>query len=327
MFAWRYGSADITRRADQPFSARSEFVQLDTLGIVKSQSTVRRFRRNAQQAADGTGACLIAFNTGASTTVVRQHDQEEVYGAGQIWLGSTADALDVASDTGTNWVTLLVPASRLLQVVPGAEDMVAKPIDAGRPAVRHLRRYMEFLLETGGTDDEHALTGRLDAMLLDLVALALGANGDVAEIAGMRGLRAARIREILAKIHQGFSSPAFSAQIVGQWLGLSPRYVQELMQETGIGFTARVLELRLQRPARCSPTRSMTASRSAISPMPAGSTRCPTSTAVSAAASVPRPRNFAGDLVIPGHERIRRALSHSMAPDCQPSAKAEEAPP
>jgi AraC-like DNA-binding protein len=247
IFAWRYGSADITRRADQPFSARSEFVQLDTLGIVKSQSTVRRFRRNAQQAADGTGACLIAFNTGASTTVVRQHDQEEVYGAGQIWLGSTADALDVASDTGTNWVTLLVPASRLLQVVPGAEDMVAKPIDAGRPAVRHLRRYMEFLLETGGTDDEHALTGRLDAMLLDLVALALGANGDVAEIAGMRGLRAARIREILAKIHQGFSSPAFSAQIVGQWLGLSPRYVQELMQETGIGFTARVLELRLQK--------------------------------------------------------------------------------
>jgi AraC-like DNA-binding protein len=247
IFAWRYGSADITRRADQPFSARSEFVQLDTLGIVKSQSTVRRFRRNAQQAADGTGACLIAFNTGASTTVVRQHDQEEVYGAGQIWLGSTADALDVASDTGTNWVTLLVPASRLLQVVPGAEDMVAKPIDAGRPAVRHLRRYMEFLLETGGTDDEHALTGRLDAMLLDLIALALGANGDVAEIAGMRGLRAARIREVLAKIHQGFSSPAFSAQIVGQWLGLSPRYVQELMQETGIGFTARVLELRLQK--------------------------------------------------------------------------------
>jgi AraC-like DNA-binding protein len=247
IFAWRYGSADITRRADQPFSARSEFVQLDTLGIVKSQSTVQRFRRTAQQAADGTGACLIAFNTGASTTVVRQHDQEEVYGAGQIWLGSTADALDVASDTGTNWVTLLVPASRLLQVVPGAEDMVAKPIDAGRPAVRHLRRYMEFLLETGGTDDEHALTGRLDAMLLDLVALALGANGDVAEIAGMRGLRAARIREILAKIHQGFSSPAFSAQIVGQWLGLSPRYVQELMQETGIGFTARVLELRLQK--------------------------------------------------------------------------------
>lgn len=162
-----------------------------------------------------------------------------------MWLGCTADTIDVGNKTGTKWVTLIVPATPLLQLVPRAEDMVAKPIDATRPAVRHLRRYMEFLLTADEFGDDNGLSGRLDAMLMDLVALSLGANMDVAEIAEGRGLRAARTREIVGRIQEGFSNPTFSAHVVGRILGLSARYVQELVQETGLGFTARVLELRL----------------------------------------------------------------------------------
>jgi len=244
-FAWRYGSADITRLSDRPFRAKSEFVQVRTLGLVRSESTVQRFRRTAQQVADGSGAYLVAFNNGASPTTVNQQGREQVYAPQQMWLGSTADAIDVVNKTGTNWVTLIVPASPLHQLVPRAEDMVAKPLDATRPAIRHLRRYAEFLLTAEDVGGDSGLSGRLDAMLLDLVALSLGANGDAAAVARMRGLRAARTREILGAIQDRFSSPAFSAEVVGQALGLSARYVQELMQETGVGFTARVLELRL----------------------------------------------------------------------------------
>jgi AraC-like DNA-binding protein len=158
-----------------------------------------------------------------------------------------ADAIDVQSMTGTKWVAAAVPLSSLLEVVPGAEDMVAKPLDATRPAVGYLRRYIEFLLMGDEVGNDYALTSRLDDMLLDLVALSLGVSGDAADMAAMRGLRAARVREILVRIQDGFSIPAFSAQGVAEALGLSARYVQELMQETGIGFTARVLELRLQK--------------------------------------------------------------------------------
>ncbi|ODR97132.1 hypothetical protein AUC70_12710 [Methyloceanibacter stevinii] len=245
IFAWRYGSADFTRLADQPFKARSEFLQISSLGLVRSESTVQRFRRTAQQAVDGSGAYLIAFNNGMSSTTVKQQGREQVYAPQQMWLGCTADTIDVGNKTGTKWVTLIVPATPLLQLVPRAEDMVAKPIDATRPAVRHLRRYMEFLLTADEFGDDNGLSGRLDAMLMDLVALSLGANMDVAEIAEGRGLRAARTREIVGRIQEGFSNPTFSAHVVGRILGLSARYVQELVQETGLGFTARVLELRL----------------------------------------------------------------------------------
>jgi transcriptional regulator GlxA family with amidase domain len=62
-----------------------------------------------------------------------------------------------------------------------------------------------------------------------------------------RGLRAARLREALAALEAGFADPAFSPDDIARQLGVSPRYVQNLLHETGLSFTARVLEPRLQR--------------------------------------------------------------------------------
>ena len=134
IFAWRYGSAEISRLADRPFKARSEFLQLGTLGLVRSETTVQRFRRTLHQAADGAGGYLVAFNNGLSCTAVDQNGNMEVYSPNQIWLGSMADALDVQSKTGTKWVAVAVPPSKLLEVLPNADELVAKPIDATRPA-------------------------------------------------------------------------------------------------------------------------------------------------------------------------------------------------
>ena len=52
---------------------------------------------------------------------------------------------------------------------------------------------------------------------------------------------------MLAEIRGEFANPGFSAEQVARKLGLSPRRVQGLLQETGTSFTERVLELRLQR--------------------------------------------------------------------------------
>jgi transcriptional regulator GlxA family with amidase domain len=60
-------------------------------------------------------------------------------------------------------------------------------------------------------------------------------------------LRAARLQEIVAEIRAGFADPEFSVQSLAGNLGLTPRYIQDLLQETGSSFTERVLELRLQR--------------------------------------------------------------------------------
>ena len=51
----------------------------------------------------------------------------------------------------------------------------------------------------------------------------------------------------MADIDARFADPAMSPREVARRLGLSPRYVQDLLQETGISFTERVVELRLKK--------------------------------------------------------------------------------
>ncbi len=63
----------------------------------------------------------------------------------------------------------------------------------------------------------------------------------------MRGLRAVRVHEIVSAIRSGFASPAFSPRDVAEKVGMSPRYVQDQLQETGKSFTERVIELRMQK--------------------------------------------------------------------------------
>jgi AraC-like DNA-binding protein len=63
----------------------------------------------------------------------------------------------------------------------------------------------------------------------------------------MRGIRAARLADILAKIKTEFSDPSFSSAALAQQLGLSRRYVNELLAENGLSFSESILELRLHK--------------------------------------------------------------------------------
>jgi transcriptional regulator GlxA family with amidase domain len=59
--------------------------------------------------------------------------------------------------------------------------------------------------------------------------------------------RAARIANVIAGIDSGFSDQQFSTRILALKLGVSVRYVQDLMKDSGVGITARIMELRLQK--------------------------------------------------------------------------------
>ena len=84
-------------------------------------------------------------------------------------------------------------------------------------------------------------------MLGDLIVLALGARGEVAEVAAERGLRAARQRELIAVIEKRFAEPSLSITTIADTLHLSRRYASDLLLEGGATFSERVLELRLQK--------------------------------------------------------------------------------
>ncbi len=241
------GPDDIARAEDRPFRFQVAGVRYGELSLVRFVSTVTRMTRNgAQAAAAERDEMILGLNLGASPVQFGQRRREAHVRRGNTVLGSARDAADIRLAPDTPYQLLYMPKDKLLARVAHAEDLVARPF-SDAPALRHLRRYCTFLLAAAEAEQDPELAAHVTNTLLDLAALCLGAEGETAEIARMRGLRAARLQTVLSEMRTGFAEPSFSAAHAAARLGLSERYVQDLLQETGRTFSDRVLELRLQR--------------------------------------------------------------------------------
>jgi AraC-like DNA-binding protein len=243
-----FGSTDLDFLTDREFSVRVEFAQFGALGLGRLEGTMRRIARTARHvAADPSDMMCLVLNRGDCPIAFFQRGREAVFNPETATLMNNSEPSEALAKADGSCFTLNVPRRRLRDLIAGAEDLVALPLAPASAAVRHLRRYLEIVMAPAGAGDDPALMAHIETTLLDLVALTLGAERDAAEIAHMRGLRAARVQAILAEIRAGFADPAFSPQQVARKAKLSSRYLQDLLQETGTSFTERVTELRLQK--------------------------------------------------------------------------------
>jgi transcriptional regulator GlxA family with amidase domain len=96
---------------------------------------------------------------------------------------------------------------------------------------------------TGGTPDLHQTVA---SHIHDLVALAINASDDTRQ-AGVGAIAAARLGAVVADIAKSFTDPRLTLAALARRQAVSPRYLQRLFEESGMSFTARVRELRLQR--------------------------------------------------------------------------------
>jgi AraC-like DNA-binding protein len=64
------------------------------------------------------------------------------------------------------------------------------------------------------------------------------------------GVKAARLRAILDDIAKHIGDPTLNAVAVGHRLGISARYVQQIVDGAGLSFSGRVTDLRLDRARR-----------------------------------------------------------------------------
>jgi AraC-like DNA-binding protein len=138
-----------------------------------------------------------------------------------------------------------VRAAALKTLVAHPEDLAGHPVRPGR-VLRLLDDYLESLTSLGEPPSPE-LAPIIGGHLLDLVAAALGPTAEAAEIIAKRGVKAARLRAVLAEIARRFSEPAFDLDDIVGRLGLSRRYIQQLLEETGQSFTERLVERRLER--------------------------------------------------------------------------------
>jgi AraC-like DNA-binding protein len=157
--------------------------------------------------------------------------------------------MDVADHSGGHPcadLTLMPLASALKTLVAHMEDDLAGHAVHPGPALRLLHGYLRSLtsLEEPPSAELAPIIG---VHLLDLAVATLGPTAAASEILAKRGVKAARVQAILAEIARHFSDPDFELDDVARTLGLSRRYVQQLLKETGRSFTEHLVELRLDR--------------------------------------------------------------------------------
>jgi AraC-like DNA-binding protein len=138
-----------------------------------------------------------------------------------------------------------VQAGALRTLVRHPEDLAGRAVRPG-PALGLLGGYLRSLAALADSLSAE-LAPIVGGHLLDLVAAALGPTADGAELVATRGLKAARLRAVLAEIARRYADPDFDLDNVGRTLRLSRRYLQRLLEETGKSFTKHVAERRLQR--------------------------------------------------------------------------------
>jgi AraC-like DNA-binding protein len=189
---------------------------------------------------------VLCFNRRPAPMSLIQRGREALLDSETAVIASCTEPGELCAAEAHHFSALAIDQARLRELVERVEELVARPLP-NSPALRHLRRYLEILPDREETGDEPDLLAQIGTSLTDLAALALGAGRDAAEIAKMRGLRAARRHEIVREIRAGFADPEFSAQKLAGRMGVTDRYVQDLLHESGPTFGQRVLELRLQR--------------------------------------------------------------------------------
>jgi AraC-like DNA-binding protein len=233
---------DVEPLGDQPFHFEADLCSLPGLGLASSLiSPCHRWHSAGH--IDGDDLVLGVGLSGAC--VVHQLDREAVLGQGEAVLTSAAHPCDVIIGTTSRPISLRLPRAILEARVAGLDACIARRIPSNIEGLSLLISYVDAARLTELTNP--ALCDLVVAHVYDLVALLLGAKGDTRRLAQQGGARAARLTAILREIERRSCDPGLSAVTIALLLGVTPRYVHLLLEESGKSFTHHVLEQRLDK--------------------------------------------------------------------------------
>jgi len=239
---------DIIESNDGTFYGHEEVAILDDLALCTGRSAATRITRTKQHtAADEAGYFLLHLNEGPQLQGAETPRGIWELEHGMLGLSSSLDAADYYRTPDALSRNIVVSSEAIGKLIRNPDDLAPSILDPTRPATQLLKNYMQLLFTTDSLETDETVSTHVSQTFHDLLALAIGASREAAELSTLRGARAAKLQLILAGIKFGFQDPGFSEHRLAQKFGIAPRTIRDLLMQTGTTFSERVLELRLQR--------------------------------------------------------------------------------
>jgi AraC-like DNA-binding protein len=246
----QFGLFDFAISEKLPFSAALEIMPVGPVALGTMCGTIEKVARTAHEVAnDSRDTYCLIINQGSATMNGTLGQRDYVLEGGSAVLMQSDEKGSMvreARGAGEDWLNIVMPGALLRATLSNADDLVARGTPPDSEVVRLLAGYAGTLKRHGAIASPE-LAAHAAHTLMDLVVLSLGAGGESAEQAAVRGLRGARLQAVLGQIRERFTEVSFSTKDVAIVLNISPRYINDILQETGKSFADRVLELRLQR--------------------------------------------------------------------------------
>jgi AraC-like DNA-binding protein len=209
--------------------------------LTASYASVRR--EGVRQEGDLLYLCM----TLSGTTLGSRRGHEMVLSDGDAVLMTNEEAAwTMTSPSSVKIAGIRVPRSAVASLVPNLENVTMRRITRDTSGLRLLRKYLNAVA------DDEALAAPATQRLIaghfyDLVALALGANGDAKAFAADRTVGAIRLAAIKADILANLDDGKLNAAMVASRHRISVRYLHKLFENEGITYSEFVLGQRLAR--------------------------------------------------------------------------------
>jgi AraC-like DNA-binding protein len=242
----RYAALDILSR-DEPadFRARIELQRAGTVDIGYLATTPSDYVRTPSYLRDGDDAlCIVLCIAGGSYQTQSGEPQWLHAGEGVVCDNAQTGGIHVLDDSRF-WV-LKAARSKVARLLPHAGRFGGARLDEDRTARKLLFGYLGAAHDIDRSGGGRAIA-LYDEHIVNLIALTLGAGRDVRIAAEENGLSSVRRSAILREIERRSGDPGLSAVTIALLLGITPRYVHLLLEETGKSFTHHVLQRRLEK--------------------------------------------------------------------------------
>jgi len=237
---------DIEPLADEPFHTEATMRRMPGLGIVTARRSAAVYRLT-REFIDSDDVVVTVGLT--SRYEAHQFGRTLSMSRGEASVLTASEPASLHVPTYGEYINVRAPRHAVSRLVDGLDAAYGQPIPADTPALRLLTRYIGVLDETEAFETPE-LRRQAVAHVHDLMALAIGATRDAAEIAKSRGARAARLRAIKEDIASWLGQPDLSVAAIAARHRIKPRWVQRLFEGEGTTFTDYVLAQRLLRAHR-----------------------------------------------------------------------------
>jgi AraC-like DNA-binding protein len=242
----RYTTLDVRAQNEPNFHAAIELRRTGTLDLGVFKTSAAAFDRSRHLRDGDDGLIVMLCQKGAAYQTQRESNQKIDAGEAVVCDCAYSGGLHMIADS--EFLSVKVPRNRIASVLPDGIRFPGAKLDRKPLARRLLFGYLAATHNIELQGDARVIAS-YEEHLIDLIALSLGVEGDAAVMAEHRGAAAARRLAILSEIKRRSGDAGLSAATLAALLGVTPRYVHLLLEETGKSFTRHVLERRLERAA------------------------------------------------------------------------------